>query len=77
MKKKIKRLDGAKKPIKNTDKVVGTSIFTPEPDNEVKEESVTLVQTGLYDNTKSVVGLILTSLGVCILFISLKKRNKK
>ena len=66
-----------KKPIKNTDKVVGNSIYTPEPDNEVKEERVTLVQTGLYDNTKSVVGLILTSLGVCILFISLKKRNKK
>lgn len=66
-----------KKPIKSTHKVVGIPIFTPEPDNEVKEERVTLVQTGLYDNTKSVVGLILTSLGVCILFISLKKRNKK
>lgn len=66
-----------KKPIKSTHKVVGIPIYTPEPDNEVKEERVTLVQTGLYDNTKSIIGLILTSLGVCILFISLKKRNKK
>lgn len=66
-----------KKPIKSTHKVVGIPIYTPEPDNEVKEERVTLVQTGLYDNTKSIIGLILTSIGVCILFISLKKRNKK